>query len=227
MTLFTNREHAACQLSERLRSLGLSRPIVLGIPRGGIPIAVAIGRRLPDAEVGVIVARKLGAPGNPELAIGAVSSSGAYMIDETLARDTGASARYLETELRKQQAEARRREEQFDGNRRPPLTGRNVILVDDGVATGATAFAAIRAVKAAGASHVCFAVPVGPSDTIRQLRSEADDVVCLHQPELFWAVGQFYQDFAAVEDEEARRLLESVELSSDRPSTSRISPEDW
>ncbi len=218
MTYFTNREHAARELSERLERLNLSNPVILGIPRGGIPIAVTVARHLPHAEVGVIVARKLGAPGNPELAIGAVSANGAYVLDEPLARGVGASEQYIENEIRSQQAEARRREEQFDGNRRPALRGRNVIVVDDGVATGATAIAAIRAAKTAGARYVCFAVPVGPSHTIRELRSEADDVVCLHQPEQFWAVGQFYRHFDAVEDDEARRLFDSVEVSPELSS---------
>ena len=214
MKYFTNRDHAARELRTLLERLDLSQPVVLGIPRGGIPIAVTVANTLPGAEVGVIVARKLGAPGNPELAIGAVTANGAYFLDEDLARAIGASDTYIEREMRLQQAEARRREVQFDGKRRPSLQGRNVIIVDDGVATGATAIAAIRAAKAAGARYVCFAVPVGPEQTIRELNLEADDIICLHQPEDFWAVGQFYRDFHAVEDSEARRLLESAAPST-------------
>lgn len=210
MSIFANREDAGKLLGERLRTLELRRPIVLGIPRGGIPIAVAVGREIPEAQVGVVVARKLGAPSQPELAIGAVSANGAYFVDEPLARSVGANANYVNDELRRKQAEARRREEQFDGQRRPSLKERDVIIVDDGVATGATAIAAIRAVKAAGASFVCFAVPVGPPSTVRQLMLEADRIICLRQPEYFQAVGQFYQEFPEVPDDEAIRMLESV-----------------
>ncbi len=209
MSIFANREDAGKLLGEHLQTLELRRPLVLGIPRGGIPIAVAVGREIPEAEVGVVVARKLGAPGQPELAIGAVTANGAYFVDEPLARSTGANANYVHDELRRQQAEARRREEQFDGHRRPDVAGRDVIIVDDGVATGATAIAAIRAIKAAGARCVCFAIPVGPPSTIRQLTPEADKIICLHQPGYFRSVGQFYRDFRAVPDDEAIRLLAS------------------
>lgn len=214
MSIFANREDAGKLLGEHLQTLELRRPVVLGIPRGGVPIAVAVGREIPEAEVDVVVARKLGAPGQPELAIGAVTANGEYFVDEPLARSTGASADYVHDELRRQQAEAQRREEQFDGRRRPDLAGKDVIIVDDGVATGATAIAAIRAIKAAGAGYVCFAVPVGPPTTIRQLTLEADEIICLFQPEDFGAVGQFYREFRDVPDDEAIRLLESVRASA-------------
>jgi putative phosphoribosyl transferase len=208
MQKFENRMSAGSQLGRRLRALGLEDPVVLGIPRGGIPIAIAVADELGGADVGVVVARKLGAPGQPELAIGAIASNGAYYLDEPLARATGADDDYLADELRRQMAEAKRREQQFDGSRRPDIRGRNVILVDDGIATGATAIAAIRAMKAEDAGYVCLAVPVGSPRTLADLRDEADEVVCLLEPDLFWAVGQFYVDFDPVEDEDAIRLLE-------------------
>jgi putative phosphoribosyl transferase len=208
---FVNREDAGEKLGERLRALNLQRPVVLGIPRGGIPIAVAIARVLEDAEVGVVVARKLGAPEQPELAVGAIASNGAYYLDEPLAHATGATNSYLAMELQREKIEAQRREERFNSHRRPPLGGRNVIVVDDGVATGATAIAAIRAMRQEGADFVCFAAPVGSPRTTARLREEADEVVCLLEPEEFRAVGQFYADFDPVEDDEALRLLASVD----------------
>jgi putative phosphoribosyl transferase len=207
--MFENRQDAGHRLGERLATVELDEPIILAIPRGGIPIAIEVAKTLQGAPpVGVVVARKLGAPGHEELAIGAVTSTGAYYLDKSLARTSGASDRYIEYVLKEQQAEARRREDRFDGHRAPPVTGRNVVIIDDGIATGATAIAAIRAVKAAGAKYVCFAVPVGPPDTIRYLKSEADDVIALFQPDDFWAVGMYYRDFRQISDEECVKLLE-------------------
>jgi putative phosphoribosyl transferase len=214
MVMFQNRHEAGRQLGERLATLELEQPIVLAIPRGGIPVAVEAGKALEGAPVGVVVARKLGAPGHEELAIGAVTSNGSYYLDSLLARTVGASERYIEYVLHEQQAEAKRREVRFNGHRTPPVSGRNVIVVDDGIATGATAIAAIRAIKSAGAKFVCFAVPVGPADTVRALRSEADEVIALSEPADFWAVGMYYRDFRQVDDEECVRLLDSASAAA-------------
>jgi putative phosphoribosyl transferase len=130
-------------------------------------------------------------------------------VNEPLAREAGATGRYLEQEIKVQTEEARRREQAFDGGRRPPVAGRVVIIVDDGLATGATALAAARAMRAAGAGRVIVAVPVGPPHTIDRLRQEADEVVALQVEDEFWAIGQFYRDFHQVSDDEVKRLLDS------------------
>lgn len=206
MSIFRNRADAAEQLAQALLPEAIERPVVLGIPRGGVVISDILARRL-SAEHGVVVARKLGAPTQPELAIGAVTARGATYIDPSIASMSGADDEYIDRERQRQMAEAARREEAFDGARNPSVAGRNVIVVDDGVATGATAIAAIRSVKAQGARKVIFAIPVGPSRTVDQLRNEADQVVCLNAESEFYAVGQFYDDFRPVEDADVETLL--------------------
>ena len=176
-------------------------------------VSSVVAREL-NADHGVVVARKLGAPTQPELAIGAVTASGGTYIDRSIAAMSGADEQYVSIERERQMAEARRREAAFDGDSNPDVAGRNVIVVDDGVATGATAIAAIRSVKAQGAKHVVFAIPVGPSHTVAQLMAEADDVVCLNVEPEFYAVGQFYDDFRPVLDDEVAALLREA---SQRP----------
>jgi predicted phosphoribosyltransferase len=206
---YADRADAGTQLATALALLALERPVVLGIPRGGVPVAAEVARRL-GGQLGVVVARKLGAPSQPELAVGAVSADGAVYVDDELARRVGASQSYMERVARRERAEAQRREQAFGANR-IPLAGRNVIVVDDGIATGATAVAALRSVRAAGASRVVLAVPVGPGSTLNAMRAEADDVVCPHAEEDFFAVGEFYSDFRAPTDDEVRTLLRSGE----------------
>jgi putative phosphoribosyl transferase len=205
---FKDRTEAGIRLGEALAKMGLEQPVVLGIPRGGLPVAAEVARAT-GGELAAIVARKLGAPGNPELAIGATTADGVYYLDPQAARMIGADDAYVARERDRQAREAARREELFDSHRRPPLAGRTVVVVDDGVATGATAIASVRSVKAAGASRVILAVPVGPPSTVEVLRKEADEVVCLSIEDNFWAVGQFYDDFEAVEDDEVQRILRS------------------
>ena len=206
--MFRNRVEAGKRLAEALKRFEVERPVVLGIPRGGVPVAAEVARAI-GGDLGVIVARKLGAPGNPELAIGATTAEGAYYLDAQTAAMVGASDAYIAGERERQAREAARREALFDSHRRPPMKDRTVIVVDDGVATGSTAIASVRSVKAAGASRVVLAVPVGPPGTIEALKREADDVVCLHVDPQFWAVGQFYDEFEAVEDGEVIRILRS------------------
>lgn len=206
MTTFRDRADAAEQLARALKARGAEHPVVLGIPRGGVVISDIIARRL-GAEHGVVVARKLGAPTQPELAIGAVTARGGMYIDASIATMSGATEQYIAEERGRQIEEARRREAAFDGARTPDVSGRVVVVVDDGVATGATAIAAIRSVKAQGAKQVIFAIPVGPTHTVAQLREEADQVVCLSVESDFYAVGQFYEDFRPIEDDEVDALL--------------------
>lgn len=212
--MFRDRVDAGERLAEALAGLEIARPVVLGIPRGGVVVADVVARRL-GGEEGVVVARKLGAPRQPELAIGAVTAGGGTYIDRSIASMSGADDEYLAMERQRQMAEARRREAAFDGERNPQVSRRTVIVVDDGVATGATAIAAIRSVQRQGARRVVFAVPVGPSHTIDQLRHEADVVVCLSSEPDFYAVGQFYDDFRPVGDAEVTAILR------DRPTVPR------
>ena len=208
MVLFRNRQEAGERLAAVLREKEWERPVVLGIPRGGVPVAAVVARAL-DGELGVVVARKLRAPWQPELAIGAITADGVSYVNHRLAREVGADERYLEEEQARQTEEARRREEEFNSHRRPAVAGRDVIIIDDGIATGATAIAAIRSMKAAGARRVVLAVPVGPPETIHALKAEADDVVCVAVESDFFAIGQFYVDFRATEDAEVKAVLES------------------
>ncbi len=206
MTTFRDRADAAEQLAQVLMERGIEHPVVLGIPRGGVVTSDIVARKL-GADHGVVVARKLGAPTQPELAIGAVTARGGTYIDASIATMSGATEEYIARERERQMDEAKRREAAFDGQRTPNVAGRDVIVVDDGVATGATAIAAIRSVKAQGARRVIFAIPVGPTHTVAQLRTEADEVVCLNVEADFYAVGQFYDDFRPIQDAEVDALL--------------------
>lgn len=203
--IFSDRRDAGRRLAAALDHLRERRPVVLAVPRGGVVVGRAVADHL-GAPLDVIVPRKLRAPFNPELAIGAVAEGGAAVLEDALARDTGAS--YLEQEVAAQRAEIARRVQAYRGDRPLlPLAGRTVIVLDDGIATGATMVAALRAVRAMGPAHLVAAVPVAPPEGVARLASEADEVVCLIAPELFQAVGQFYEDFTQVDDAEVVALL--------------------
>ncbi len=205
---FHDRKDAGQRLAAALMSKGSQDPVVLGIARGGVPVAAEVAEAL-GAELGVVVARKLGAPGQAELAIGAVTSDGVSYIDYDLAKRVGAGQAYLNSETKAKAEEARRREEAFDSRRRPHVKGRTAIVVDDGIATGATAVAALRSIKTEGAEHVVLAVPVGPPKRIAELRREADEIVCLLQAPSLMAVGQFYIDFHPLDDKEVKAVLDA------------------
>ncbi len=205
--VFADRTDAGAQLAQRLARFAGTSPLVLAIPRGGVPVAAEIARRL-EGELDVIVARKLGSPISPELAIGAVTANGGRFLNDELIRSLGVSDTYLEDVTRAERAEARRREARFRGQRAPPVVrGRTVILVDDGLATGATMRAAVRSVRSGSPARVVVAVPVGSRSACAALRHDVDEVVCVYEPELFGAVGTFYRDFRQTEDDEVRRLL--------------------
>lgn len=206
---FRDRREAGQKLAEALSFLqGRKDVLVLGIPRGGVVVAAEVARAL-GAPLDVFITRKIGAPGNPELAIGAVASSGELVIDEELVLGLGVSPRYVEEETERQKQEIARQMTVYRGHRPPPqLTGKTVVLIDDGVATGATTLAALRALRASAPAELILAIPVGPPDTVGRLSAEADQVVCLHTPAWFWAVGAFYEDFSQTPDEEVIRLLQ-------------------
>jgi len=218
---FRDRKDAGEQLAAVLKQKGYVDAVVLGIPRGGLPVATEVARAV-GGILAVVVARKLGAPGNPELAIGATTASGITYINEGVARAVGASQAYIDAEKLRQVLEAQRREELFDGHRRPGLKDRTVIVVDDGVATGATAIAAIRATKAEGAKRVVIAVPVGPPEMIDLLGKEADEVVCLESDPGFWAVGQYYDNFDQVSDDDVRALLDAYAAPPPAPDSTHV-----
>lgn len=204
---FRDRRDAARVLAEALEPFRARHPLVLGIPRGGVVVAAEVARLL-GAELDVLVARKLGAPGYPELAIGAVTADGGRWLNGAIVSSLGVEAAYINEVTQIEMAEARARERRFRGERPPPdVKGRVVILVDDGLATGATVRAAARALRRKKPAHLVLAAPVGAPETCHELLAEADEVVCPRQPLPFQAVGLFYERFEQTEDEEVTALL--------------------
>ncbi|MDT3439656.1 MULTISPECIES: phosphoribosyltransferase [unclassified Pseudofrankia] len=181
--------------------------IVLGLPRGGVPVAAEVARRL-SAPLEAFGVRKLGAPGQPEFALGAIATGGIRVVNEAVVGRLGLTDAELETLVAREMAELARREHTYrDGRPAPALAGRTVVLVDDGLATGATMVAAARAARAAGAARLVAAVPVASPEGADAVLAEVDELVCPLYPPDFMAVGQFYDDFAATSDEEVRDLL--------------------
>lgn len=204
---FRDRSDAGKRLAEALAERDADADIVLAIPRGGLPVGREVADAL-DLPLDIIVASKIGAPGNPEYAIGAVASDGSTWLDERAIELVGASEDYLEREREREAEAAREKAERYRGDRaEPKLEGKTVLIVDDGVATGSTAIAAVRLAREKGAERVIVAVPVGPPSTIDDLEAEADEVVCPTVTPAFSAVGQFYENFDQVTDEEAMAYL--------------------
>ena len=206
--LYRDRLDAGQKLATGLRNYAGRDVLVLGIPRGGAPVAAEVARHL-DAELDVIVARKLGAPGQAELAIGAVTANGGRFLNEEVISQLEVTDEYLKQVTESEMAEARRREQIFRrGRAAAAIKDRIVIVVDDGLATGATMRASVRSVRKAEPAKLVVAVPVGSREACSALRSEADVVVCLHEPELFWAVGFYYQNFEPTLDDDVTAILE-------------------
>ena len=216
---FANRTEAGRQLAEKLEKyVGRDDVIVLGLPRGGVPVAYEVAKRL-RAPLDVFIVRKLGVPGFEELAAGAIASGGVRVLNEDVMRSIPYAHEAIEAVTAKETTELERREQIYREGRPPPgLGGRIVILVDDGLATGATMRAAVKALKQRGAAKIVVAVPVGPPDTCRELAEEADETICLSAPAFFQAVGQHYEDFSQTSDEDVRDLLSSAaQKSGDQP----------
>jgi predicted phosphoribosyltransferase len=205
--LFRDRRDAGRELGERLRLWAAAHPVILGLPRGGVPVAYEVARAL-DAPLDVIVARKIGAPDDPELGIGAEAEDGVRVLNAGAVQALELTADDLQRGARRAADEVNRRVALYRGYRGSiPLAGRTAIVVDDGLATGVTALAAVRAVDGRGPRTLVLAVPVGAAATVAALAREVDHVTCLATPERLGAVCEYYEDFAPTSDGEAIRLL--------------------
>jgi len=205
---FPNRTEAGRLLAEKLEKYaGRDDVIVLGLPRGGVPVAYEVAKRL-GAPLDVFIVRKLGVPGFEELAAGAIASGGVRVLNEDVVRAIPHSEEAIEAVTTRETAELERREQIYrEGRPAPELRNRVVILVDDGLATGATMRAAVKALRQSSAAKIIVAVPVGPPDTCREIEEQADETICLSTPAFFQAVGQYYDDFSQTSDEDVRELL--------------------
>lgn len=214
--VFRDRVEAGKLLAERLaRYAHRNDVIVLGLPRGGVPVAFEVSTRL-GAPLDVLVVRKLGAPGQPELAMGAISSGGVRVIDQDVVRLLRVSPGSLEAVAAREERELQRREQLYRGHGAPPeIRGKTVILVDDGIATGSTMRAAVRALGRQHPARLVIAVPTVAAACYQELSREVDEMVALMTPEEFFAVGQWYEDFSPTSDEEVTRLLEIAGHGSD------------
>lgn len=206
LDMFRDRTDAGEMLGASLRDRGVEADLVLAIPRGGLPLGRAVADVL-QAPLDVVVARKMGAPGNEELAIGAVASDGTAWLNESLIDEQGVPESYLREERTRQARAATEKRERYRGSGAPSVADRSVVLVDDGVATGATTRACLRQLRDLGAARVVLAVPVAPADVVDSLAAEADELVVLETPDPFRAVGAHYERFDQVSDEEALEYL--------------------
>ena len=209
MPPYHDRADAGRRLAQDLAGYARERtPLVLALPRGGVPVGYEVAKAL-NAPLDVYVVRKLGVPGHEELAMGAVATDGSYVADEATIGAAGVTREQFDATLARELAELRRREAAYRGDRpEPALTGKSIILVDDGLATGASMYAALTALRRLEPAEIAVAVPVAPSETCRLLLRYADSVFCPHQPEHFGAVGYYYENFTQLQDDDVRRLLE-------------------
>ncbi|MGD0070924.1 MAG: phosphoribosyltransferase [Candidatus Bathyarchaeia archaeon] len=219
MAYFSDRVEAGKRLASAMRDFDGKNGIVLAIPRGGVVVGYEIAKAL-SLPLDVIIPRKIGAPDNPELAIGAMTEDGTIILDDNLITYIGVQRDYIKAESERQKHEIERRLKLYRQNEPyPSLKGLDVVIVDDGIATGSTMKAALASVKNRGASTVTVAVPVGPPSTIKELKKQAARVVCLYTPEYFQAIGQFYTDFNQTTDEEVIQLLkQSKQKSREKPA---------
>jgi putative phosphoribosyl transferase len=207
---FRDREEAGRLLAERLREYAGEAPVVLALPRGGVAVGYEIARAL-DVPLDVMMVRKLGVPWHPELGMGALAEGGAVYLNRDVLAEAELEQEELRTVIAEETHELERRVQRYRGGRPlPELKGRTVILVDDGLATGGTARAAVRALRGFGAGRIILAVPVAASQTAEQLREEVDALVCVQEPSNLWAIGAWYEDFHQMTDEEVLILLDQA-----------------
>lgn len=206
--LYEDRRDAGRKLAQKLARYTNQRDvIVLGLPRGGVPVAFEVARAL-DAPLDVFLVRKLGVPGHKELAMGAIASGGVRVLNEEVVRSLGVTEQAIERVTAREQRELERRESAYRGGEPvPDVRGRTAILVDDGLATGASMKAAVDALRARDPARVVVAVPVAPPETCAQFRNEVDEVVCADTPRPFFGVGAWYRDFSQTTDSEVKALL--------------------
>ncbi|WP_114520783.1 phosphoribosyltransferase [Altererythrobacter sp. ZODW24] len=208
---FANRQQAGRLLAEELRKMMLTEPVILALPRGGVPLGYEVAKAL-KAPLDIIMVRKIGAPGHEEYGIGAVvdGASPQIVIDHDIARMVGAKDAYIQREVETQLAEIERRRAIYRTEPPVPLAGRSVVIVDDGIATGGTVRAALQALTRSGAAQIILAVPVAPASTLRDLAAMCDQTVCLMTPEPFYAVGAHYAEFGQTKDAEVVELLSAA-----------------
>jgi len=217
---FENRTVAGRALGERLARMQLADPVVLALPRGGVPVGLEVARAL-HAPLDLLLVRKIGVPWQPELAVGAVMDGAApvIVVEPRVQAETGIDRQYIEDRAQQELKEIERRRGVYLAHRAPePVTGRTAIVVDDGIATGSTMRAALRGLRQRKPARLVLAVPVAPPETIDALRAEVDDVVCLMQPAFFGAIGCFYIDFHQLTDDEVVALMRQAPRANEEPS---------
>ncbi len=208
--LFEDRRQAGKKLVDKLKPYHEKEPLILAVPRGGVTVAEPVWESL-GGDLDLIITRKIGAPYQPELAIGAVTGDGFVMVNESIVSRLNVTGDYIDKAVEKEQNEIRRRLEIYRGKRPLPVVDKRlVILIDDGVATGYTLMAALRSLQEKKPSELILAVPVGPPDTLNMLENEVDELICLEAPAHFAAVGQFYRHFDQVSDAEVSAILKKA-----------------
>jgi len=220
---FRDRTHAGRLLAAELRRFASRDPVVLALPRGGVPVGFEIAQAL-GAPLDLVLVRKIGAPLQPELAVAAVvdGEQMEIVMNEDVAASLHVPKGYVEQQAARQVEEIERRRRLYLGGReRVAVEGKTALVVDDGIATGATMRASLHAVRRRKPGHLVLAVPVAPPEAVESLRREVDEVVCLHTPDDLYAIGQFYDNFVQVDDDEVRELLERAALGREKPAAAR------